>query len=216
MSLRMSSVIGSNPPPKLTPHQKFANVQEDIEELIKITDKYLNEGFPITHRERLVYNSYNPVLSPYKDHFHKLHPDDIAQQVRIAYFTVLSRYFQEPRNLHDKQYKVELNYQVTWAVRDWMRNQLKKLHREDVHPELPAPSPTCKYLELNLGPGFLMKGSDLYPYSLLSNYDRLLIHLAFYEDLSDSEIGRLLQRDRTMVRHDIDRILDYLRRCYER
>lgn len=204
---------GSNPP--LTIEQKFSSVQNDITELIDITYKYLNESLPYSIRECLVYNSYNPILSQYRDHFYRIHIDDLSQQVRLAYFNILSKYFRETTSFNEKQYKIELNYQVTWNVRDWLLSQLRKLSREELATDLPSQSPKCKYFELNLGPGFLMKGSNIYPYSLLSNHDRLLIHLVFYEDMNDSEIGRLLQRDRIMVRRDIDYILDYLRRCYE-
>ncbi len=194
------------------------NVQAEIAELIDITCKYLKQLLPFSFRERLVYNSYNPVLSKYRDHFFRLDSDDIAQQVRIAYFTVLSKYFKNPKDNtnSEQQFKIQLNYQVTWTVRDWLLSQLRKLYREDLHTELPSTPPTCKYFEMNLGPAFLVKGSDTYPYSTLSNYDRLLIHLAFYEDMSDSEIGRALQRNRILVRRDLDRILEYLRSCYER
>lgn len=208
----MSSTTGNDP----SVEQTFNKVQSEITELIDITTRYLQQQLPFSFRARLVYNTFNASVSKYADHFFKIQFDDIAQQVRIAYFTVLTKYFKKPSDYISDQFKLRLNYQATWLVRTWLNIYLKKLAREDIHPVLPSQPSVCMYSELDLGPAFLIKGTSVYPYSMLSNYDRLLIHLAFYEDMSDVEIGKALQRNRILVRRDIDRILDYLRRCYER
>lgn len=210
----MSSLIGSKPS-DLTIEQKFDSVQSNIDELITATDHYLKQELPNTFRERLVYNSYNLTLDEYRDHFYRIHIDDVVQQVRLAYYNVLSRYFKRADRFSEKQFKVKLDAQVTWDVRGWLKSQLRKFAREVLESVLPSSPSVTQYKEINLGPGFLMNGQGVYPYNLLSNYDRLLIHLAFYEDMSDSQMGRVLQRDRILVRRDIDRILEFLRRSYE-
>src|SRR5690606_8202591 len=130
-------------------------------------------------------------------------------QLNYIWVYLINEHKKNKPPVHIRTYLIRMS---PWLIRDYLRKEARKKYFE-TSKEINLDNDI--YLEpdkeFDLGPKFVIYGTNIFPYSMLSNYDRVLLHLRFYEDKSVSEIGRLLQKYRTVVKKDIDDILNYLR-----
>lgn len=193
--------------------ERYELYEQDRQNVIRITNNYLDGTRFTTEQERLIYVSYDTALKNLKAHFNKIDREDLSQEIKARWYYFVKHFAKRPnqyKQINDK-YRTLVIIRVCRSVRNYLVTQLNKLQREVKLQVMPARALADNHDEQDLGVNFLVNGSRKFPYSTLSPYDRMLIHLAFYEDMPDTKIAEMLQRNRDTIRQQINSALGYLR-----
>lgn len=128
--------------------------------------------------------------------------EDISQQLALLWLEYNKEYDIRKPHVSRRRYLI---WRSIWGLKDWLRNELK-LHDIPVDPWTLPKEPRQK-----IDVHFLVAGSKNYPFSLLSPYERYLLFLRFYKDLSLVEMASLMKKSTPTVRKQLTQVIQKLR-----
>ena len=129
---------------------------------------------------------------------------DIRQQLALIWFELVQRYRINRPKVGLRTYLQRLS---VWRMRDWYCSQARVLLQ---NPE-PVYEDVKIYHGFKLNFDFLRKGTNYYPLSELSPYERYLLFLKFKQDKNILEIADIVQKDRYTVSQHMKKIFEKMR-----
>lgn len=129
---------------------------------------------------------------------------DIEQELRLCWVIFVRKYNDRKPEITLRQYLLRRSI---WALRDWYKHVQKpsseshRVGRDSGKQEFP----------FKLDTRFLVEGSDLFPFTLLTPYQRYILYLKYKENKSISQIAKLVIKTRKTVSLELRRLLKNLR-----
>lgn len=130
--------------------------------------------------------------------------EDIIQQLSMMWIEYNSEFDQRNLKMPRKEYLI---WRSIVGLKDWLRKELRmQLQQQELITLLPVEP------EQKIDVHFLVSGSNIYPFSLLSPYERYVLFLRFYKDMNIKEIASLMNKSRPTVHKHLTQIIEKLRR----
>lgn len=128
---------------------------------------------------------------------------DIEQELRLYWFIFVQKFHQSKPEITLRQYLLRRSI---WALRDWYHWAMKPAGPSHVKGK------TLKNeFPFKLDILFLVEGSDLHPFSLLTAYQRYILYLKYKEKKSTSAIASMVLKTRKTVSLELRRTIKFLR-----
>ena len=128
---------------------------------------------------------------------------EVSQQF-LLYFLEADRQYKT--KIPHVSYRSYITRRIVWGMRDWL---IKQSRIVTVYPYYYF---TKERPDLLLDLNFLLYGTQIFPFSILSPYERYLIFLHFREEKSILEISYMVQSKWETVKGHLSSTIDKLRR----
>jgi hypothetical protein len=130
--------------------------------------------------------------------------EDIKQELRLYWFIFVEKYHQSKPDITLRQYLLRRSI---WALRDWYHWVQK--------PEGPSLIKQGRLIKsefpFKLDVKFLINGATLYPFSLLTAYQRYILYLRYKEKKTVKEIAKMVVKTRKTVGLELKKVIKFLR-----
>lgn len=157
--------------------------------------------------EPIYKNRYDLVLYDSIKHIEPvrtLELSDIKQELRMFWFLFVNKWHETQPEITLRQYILRRSL---WALRDWYTWAMKPNGYS--HERSPVNvTPTFPF-ELDID--FLILGSDIYPFSLLTSYQRYILYLKYKQELSNNEIAHTVIKTKKTIGLEVNKIIRFLR-----
>lgn len=179
--------------------EELAKYRAEFEEIVDTVYKAYSKQPLISAKKYLVvlYDSISSLEATFP-----LDAEDIRQELVFRWLIFISKYYEAKPNVKLRQYLIRRSI---WAMRDWFHLLMKKPVWD---------TPVIVFPEFNsfvLNFKFLIHGTDVAPFDILSPYERYLIFLKFKEERTILEIAKAVQKTRKTVKAQLKSIYDKLR-----
>lgn len=182
--------------------------EKDFNEIVDLVWNVWNDKPVYLTRSHLV-NLYQRLLSVQQRYWttFMIQKEDIQQQLSMLWLRYENKYKKISRrgSLLDYLLQCSILGMETWFYRQIsVPSYNKSVVQEQIVQE-------WKAVGFQLDLDFLVKGTDYWPLSILSPYERYLIFLKFKEEKSIVGITYMVQKHREVVSNQLSRILNKLR-----
>lgn len=132
---------------------------------------------------------------------YSLNREDLNQQLKLIWLELEQQFELNQPKVSLKTYLIRMS---TWIIRDWFNHEMKILYTQNLEPP-------PEELPFNINIQFLYLGSDWYPLSNLTTYERYILYLKYNKEMTIQEIAFKLKRDRGLVGIQLHSILNKIR-----
>lgn len=185
-------------------------------------DEYKDDFEGIVDLVWLVYKRQE--ATPRQEHLQKLYCDltsveylypreftlareDVSQELAAIWIQQGKRYFEKPARITPiRQFLLDASI---YHIRVWFHREIRCMSHFLPDPYTPFEETVH---EFNLDVKFLRDGSNYWPLSKLSPYERYLLFLKFKQDKNIVEIAYIVQKHREVVSRQLTKIMAKLRR----
>lgn len=184
------------------------NYTEDFDTFVDITYKVLNGHHiqqPVGYEKTLI-RTLREVINQ-SEGYRIILKEDIIQQLRLLWLTYTEEHKQKQLDVAHKSYLI---WRSIYGLKDWLRKELTTFDTLDF--DIPS---IFTESEQKIDVQFLIKGSKIFPLSLLSSYERYLLFLRFYKEMDITEMASLMNKSRPTMHKQLVQVIEKLRREYE-
>jgi len=140
-----------------------------------------------------------------------LDKEDISQELAMRWYRFIEEWYQTKPIFDFRKYIIRRSI---WAMRDWYNFRVARDPKQfKIDIEFIPEEPQEQKFKLDIV--FLLYGTNIEPFTILSGYERYLLFLKYKEEKNTLQIANIVQKQRQTIDTHLSQVISKLQRRYK-